>query len=186
MRQTTQPDPETVPSLCDLMGEAFHLSCRLAYGTIAPGGTYFNVREGVDLPDKVWTWVDGLMHKHYEKHATGRCSWAAMAAFSVEDFEAEVCADIAEFRTLLATLGEPKQLTCADMAAMGYRGSGAGYTPEDDRIYYLERAREQLATLEAEGESADYDREWNRLREIRHLRADVERLSVPGAKLFAD
>lgn len=174
-------DPPSAPEACrsleSLMSEAYHLSLSLAYATIAPGGSYFDPRELPETPvcDKVWSWADDLMARCYEKHATGHCSLSALISFDLAEWEAEVIADIAAFKALLAEVGEPVQLTCADLAARDYRGSGAGYTPEQDRLYYLDRARKGLVEAHAEPEDT-YDN-WHHKREsIRYYTAEIAKL----------
>lgn len=174
-------DPPSAPEMCcsleSLMSEAYHLSLSLAYATIAPGGSYFDPRELPETPvaDKVWSWADGLMARHYEKRATGQCSLAALISFDLAEWEAEVVADIAAFRILLEEVGEPVQLTCEDLAARGYRGSGAGYTPEQDRLYYLDRARKGLVEAHAESEDG-FDNLHHKQESIRWHLAEIAKL----------
>ncbi len=180
MKTPTPETAQTVPSLAELMGEAYHLSLSLCYATIAPGGHYFDAREDARVPDSAWSWADGLVHKFYEKRASGECSLQAMIDFDVAAFEAEVIADIATFRALLSILGEPRRLTEQDMRERGYRGSEAGYTPEEDRLFYLEQARAGLAEAQAREIPSDDDDAWYK------QRSDVQAYSRMIAEHEAD
>lgn len=158
------PPPRTT-SLAGLMACAFSLALELAFSTRAPDGSYMDTRDDLpdgDLADKVWCWADGLMSKYYEKHTSGRCSLSALISFDVAEFEKEVRADLAAFRNELRHVTPCRAMTFDEMKARGYRGSWAGYTEEEDRIFYLKRDREGLAIAMAQPETSYDDMERKR------------------------
>lgn len=78
------------------------------------------------MEDTVSSWADGQMHKHAEDRMTGHCSLAATIAFDLVQWETQVIADIATMKACLASIGEGKRLTFAEMRKRGYRGAWAG------------------------------------------------------------
>lgn len=181
----TETKNQTVESLCELMAKAYHLALSLAYSTTAPGGTYFDPREDLpegELTDKVFCWVDGLMAKHYDNVSSGHCSLAATIAFDVAEWEKEVESDIALFTEALTRFPACRELTFDEMKARGYRGSGAGYTPEQDRLYYLDRARKGLAEALAE-KAKGYEAEYKRNESIRWHEKEIAELESKAPKV---
>jgi hypothetical protein len=118
-------------SLAELMDEAFDLSLNLCYKTITPEGHYFDPRDIKDdtLGELVSGWADGLVHAHYQRLSTGRCSVSAMINFDVGEFEESVKRDIKTMQHALKSYGPPRRLTYHEMQFRGYRGSSAGYFP---------------------------------------------------------
>ena len=116
-------------SLADLMQEAVETSWDLAFETVAPDDHYLDPRD-TGLPaeheDMIWGWADGLMHKYYERMATGRCSLKASLEFDLGEFEQGVRRDLDIMQQILKQVGPPRKLTCAEMQARGYRGAWAG------------------------------------------------------------
>lgn len=142
-------------SLCDLMEHAFRLSLRIVYSTIAPKGDYLNARDlNGQVSEKtqtmIYAWADGLIHKYYDNMASGHCSFQAMIDFDVGHFEESVKGDIQIMEEILAKIGAPKKLTQAEYRARGYRGEEAGYTAEEERVYWLEYYQKETAKLESE------------------------------------
>jgi len=126
---------DEVPSLSDLMNEAYRLSLDLSYESVAPDMSYLHPRKdwrGVSTKkqDTVYAWSDGLVHKMYQNVSTGHCSLQAMIDFSIAAFEASVKKDIAMMKALLTKLPAPIQYTFAMMQAEGYRGRWAGLPDE--------------------------------------------------------
>lgn len=122
----TSAIPES--SLQELMSEAYHLSLSLAYCTLTPDGHYFDVREDARISeadsDTIFSWADGLMHKHYENRSTGHCSLASMMSFDVAAWEEEVTQNIAMMGRLLLLVGEPRRITGAELRDRGYEYKG--------------------------------------------------------------
>ena len=108
-------------SLADLMREAVETSWDLAFETVAPA----------EHEDMIWGWADGLMHKYYDRMATGRCSLKASLEFDLGEFEQGVRRDLDTMQNILKQVGPPRKLTCAEMQARGYRGAWAGLTDKD-------------------------------------------------------
>jgi len=96
---------------------------------VAPNDHYLDPRD-TGLPaeheDMIWGWADGLMHKYYERMATGRCSLRVLADFDVGEFEQQVRQDLDTMQNILKQVGPPRKLTIAEMQARGYRGAWAG------------------------------------------------------------
>ncbi len=180
---------ETVPSLQNLMGEAYHLALQVGYGEITEDGHYWTWREDKRISDAdmddVSAWADGLVGKHYENLSSGHCSIQAMIDFDVAAFEASVVADIARFKSILERVGPPRRLTKQDLKERGYRGSGAGYTPEEDRLYYLAEAVKHLAEAEArtvrKGEF-EYDDTWRKNDDIRSYKRMIAEYEAQAPK----
>lgn len=110
-------------SLSERMHRAFHLALKICYSELTPDGHYFTPRDSFGTrhqEEMVIGWADGLVHKYYETHATGRCSLTAMVAFDVAKFEASVLRDIAIMERLLGRHGPPVQLTKDEMRRRGY------------------------------------------------------------------
>lgn len=188
--KTILENDEVCDSLSDLMDEAFNLSMDLSYETLTPDGNYFDPTKN-DLPDRVWTWCDGLMYKYYQSVSTGHCSPSAMANFDIKKFEDEVIADISAFKILLAKYGKPRRLTYGEMKARGYRGKGAGYTPKEDAEFYLEFAQKNLLKAQTElkrlealpKKKRSYDAEYNENDNIRTYERQIREESEKLAKL---
>lgn len=110
-------------SLADRMNEAFRLSLQLAYETIDDKGHYFDYRQSGlgNLEDTIYGWADGLSHKYYETHASGRCSFQSMIDFDVGKFEVSVLKDIRKMKNLLKRIGPPKKLTKEQLRSRGYK-----------------------------------------------------------------
>lgn len=111
---------EIIESLEEKMGKAFYLSMDVSYKNLTPADHYFIVKD-IDLPDFVWAWADGRVHKYYEDTTTGRCSLSRSINFDIEKFEARVDDEIKQMEELLKKHGPPKKLTVEEMRAMGYR-----------------------------------------------------------------
>lgn len=140
-------------SLCELMNEAFGLSLDCAYGELSPDGHYLTVRElpiSAEKTDLIFAWADGLMHKYYQNVSTGHCSLNQMVNFDIEKFENKVIETIQLFKDLLDTYGKPITLTFEEMQKRGYRGAWAGYTKEQDKAFYFQDAKDNLAKAEKE------------------------------------
>ena len=172
-------------SLEEKMGEAFSRSLLLAYATIAPGGTFFNSRDfnfGPAYDDLISGWCDGLVHKYYNRITTGQCSLNAQINFDLAKFEQEVDEAIQTFSALISIFGYPKQLTTEDMRQMGYRGSWAGYTKEEDERFYFERDQKDLAEVKQQLEDhkklpknkQNHDMIYHLERDIRHYQSKIQ------------
>lgn len=113
-------------SLAELMQRAIHLSLQIAYETITPHNTYFDVRTDLQTTEQnesiIWGWADGLVHRQYQNISSGRCSLQTTIDFDVAKFEDSVKRDIEMMESLSKRLGPPRQLTCEEMTARGYKG----------------------------------------------------------------
>lgn len=139
--ESSTPD-QTVPSLADLMAEAFLLSLKLVYETMLEDGTYFDPREKLDERrcPRLSAWADGLMHKHYQNMAEGTGSLSARIDFDVAAFEEKVVADIAAMKKMLEEHTPIRVIPKQELAARGYRGPNAGYTKLEDAQHYYDWA----------------------------------------------
>jgi hypothetical protein len=116
-------DANTVPSLSDLMHEAFYLSMDCGHSELSHNKTYFTPREkGLtdEESDLIFGWADGLTHAYYEKISSGQCSLQASIDFDVAKFEERVVKDIATMKAILNRVGKPVVLTKEDMRGRGY------------------------------------------------------------------
>ncbi len=96
---------QTCASLQDIMSEALRISWELTYKNRWDDGVYHEPRDGGELTeeeeDMVAGWADGLVHKYYDKMASGRCSLQASIDFDVAEFEARCLRDLARMKEIL-------------------------------------------------------------------------------------
>ena len=167
-------------SMQELLNEAYRLACSLAFKTILEDGHYFDVREdfplGGDL-DRIFSYVDGLEHKSAKNIIEGRCSLQATIDFDVAEYEKRIEADIEEFKRLILIYGEPRVLSKNELKNSGYRGEMAGYTKEEDRLYYIAEWGKDLIKYRAELLNAkDYDQKYYLENNIRHCEKRLKEL----------
>lgn len=171
---------EKEKSLKDLMDKAFSLSLDLAHSELAPDGHYFTPRNlpiSQEKNDLIFGWADGLVHNYYERICSGRTSIQAQVDFDIEKFEETINKDIKQMEDLLVIYGKPIKITFDEMKKRGYRGSWAGYTKDEDRLFHLSESKKNL---EIQKNLLSKTKDWNEIQGINdnilYYELDIKRL----------